>query len=80
LGVGQAALLTVRDNVALLLGILSSVLTFAFLFRYNMIASEAPTYAKVVGYGVGYRLWLTSAGLMIVSGATGPLKQMQGRL
>jgi len=71
---------TVRDNVALLLGISSSVLMFAFLFRYNMIASEAPSYEKVVGYGAGYRLWLTSAGLVILSGTTGPLKQMQGRL
>jgi hypothetical protein len=53
---------------------------FAFLFRHNMIATEAPSYEKIVGYGPGYRLWLTSAGLMIVSGTTGPLKQMQGRL
>jgi len=71
---------TVRGNVALLFGILSSVLMFALPFRHNMIASEAPTYEKIVSYGPGYRLWLTSAGLMIVSGATGPLKQMQGRL
>jgi len=45
-----------------------------------MIASEAPGYEKIVGYGAGYRLWLTSVGLMIVSGATGRLKQKQGRL
>jgi len=40
---------TVRGNVALLLGILSSILMFAFLFRHNMIASEAPSYEKIVG-------------------------------
>ena len=38
----------------------------AFLFRHAMIASEAPTYEKIVGYGAGYWLWLTSAGLVIV--------------
>jgi hypothetical protein len=69
-----------KNKVALLLGILSAALMFAFLFRHMMIASEAPTYEKIVGYGAGYWLWLTSAGLMIVSGATGLLKQRQGRL
>ena len=52
----------------------------AFLFRHAMIASEAPTYEKIVRYGAGYRLWLTSAGLVIVSGATGPMTQRQRRL
>jgi len=42
-----------------------------------MIASEAPTYEKIIGYGTAYCLWLTSAGLMIVSGAMGLLKQRQ---
>ena len=48
-----------------------------FLFRHTMIASEAPTYEKIIGYGTAYCLWLTSAGLMIVSGAMGLLKQRQ---
>jgi len=52
----------------------------AFLFRHTIVASEAPTYAKIIGYGVGYWLWLTSAWLVIMSGATGLLKQRQGRL
>ena len=47
----------------------------AFLFRHAMIASEAPTYEKIVRYGAGYWLWLTSAGLVIVSGATGLMTQ-----
>lgn len=69
-----------KNKVALLLGILSSAFMLAFLFRHTMIASEAPTYEKILGYGAGYWLWLTSAGLVIVSGAIGLLKQMQGRL
>jgi len=43
----------------------------AFLFRQTIVASEAPTYAKIIGCGAGYWLWLTSAGFVIVSGATG---------
>jgi hypothetical protein len=47
----------------------------AFLFRHTIIADEAGNYKKIVGYGAGYWLWLTSAGLVIVSGATGLVKQ-----
>jgi len=47
----------------------------AFLFRHTIIADEAGNHKKIVGYGAGYWLWLTSAGLVIVSGATGLVKQ-----
>ena len=69
-----------KSKIALLLGIAASALILAFLFRHTIVASEAPTYAKIIGYGAGYWLWLTSAGLMIVSGAMGLVKQRQGRL
>jgi hypothetical protein len=54
-----------KNKVALLLGILASALMVAFLFRHTV-----PDY-KIIRYGVGYWLWLTSGVLMIVSGATG---------
>ena len=66
-----------KNKAALLLGILASAFMVAFLFRHAMIASEAPTYEKIVRYGAGYWLWLTSAGLVIVSGATGLMTQRQ---
>jgi len=69
-----------KNKAALLLGILASAFMVAFLFRHAMIAREAPTYEKIVGYGAGYWLWLTSAGLVIVSGAMGLVKQRQGQL
>jgi hypothetical protein len=47
----------------------------AFLFRQTIVASEAPTYAKITGYAAGYWLWLTSAVLVIVSGAIGLVKR-----
>ena len=64
-----------KNKIALLLGIGASALMLAFRCRHTIIASEAPTYAKITGYGAGYWLWLTSAGLVIVSGAPGLMKQ-----
>ena len=69
-----------KNKIALLLGIAASALMLAFLFRRTIVASEAPTYAKIIGYGAGYWLWLTSAGLVIMSGTIGLVKQRQGRL
>ncbi|PYK90588.1 MAG: hypothetical protein DME35_05490 [Verrucomicrobia bacterium] len=63
-----------KNKIALLLGIAASALMAAFLFRHTIMASEAPTYAKVTGYAAGYWLWLTSAVLMIVGAAVGMLK------
>jgi hypothetical protein len=67
-----------KNKIALLLGILASAFMVAFLFRHTFVAGEY--HYKMIGYGAGYWLWLTSAGLMIVSGATGLVKQRQGRL
>ena len=67
-----------KNKIALLLGSLASVLMLAFLFRQTIIASEAPTYAKIIGYGAGYLLWVTSGVLVIVSGTIGLMKQKQG--
>jgi hypothetical protein len=60
-----------KNKIALLLGIGASALVLAFLFRHTIIANEAGHYAQIIGYGPGYWLWLTSALLVIVSGATG---------
>ena len=43
-------------------------------------AREAPTYAKIIGYGAGYWLWVTSGVLVIVSGAIGLMKERQAIL
>jgi hypothetical protein len=66
-----------KNKIALLLGTLASALMLAFLFRQNIIASEAPTYAKIIGYGAGYWLWVTSGVLVIVSGSIGLMKERQ---
>jgi hypothetical protein len=43
----------------------------------TFLALERPTrtYAKIIDYGPGYWLWLTSGGLVIVTGAIGLVKQ-----
>ena len=63
-----------KNKIALLLGSLASALMLAFLFRQTIIASEAPTYAKITGYGwaIGF-----SGGLVIVSGTIGLMKDRQ---
>jgi len=69
-----------KNKIALLLGSLASALMLAFLFRQTIIASEAPTYAKIIGYGAGYWLWVTSGVLVIVSGIIGLMKKRQAIL
>src|SRR5207247_10014978 len=66
-----------KNKAALLLGILASAFMVAFLFRHAMIASEALTYEKIVGYCAWSWLWLTGGGLLIISGATGLMTQRQ---
>jgi len=64
-----------KDKIALMLGIGASAFMLAFLFRHTIIANEAGHYEKIVSYGAGYWLWLTSGVLTVVSGATGLVKQ-----
>jgi hypothetical protein len=66
-----------KNKIALLLGSLASALKLAFLFRQTIIASEAPTYAKIIGHGAGYWLWVTSGMLVIVSATIGLMKERQ---
>jgi hypothetical protein len=69
-----------KNKIALLLGSLASALMLAFLFRQTIIASEAPTYAKIIGYGAGYWLWVTSGVLEMASGTIGLMKRRQAIL
>jgi hypothetical protein len=69
-----------KNKIALLLGSLASALMLAFLFRQTIIASEAPTYAKIIGYGAGYWLWVISGALVMVSGTIGLMRERQAIL
>jgi hypothetical protein len=60
-----------KNKIALSLAILATALIAAFLFRQTIVASEAPTYAKITGYAAGYWLWLTSAIITTLGAAVG---------
>jgi hypothetical protein len=46
----------------------------SFMLRDHLIASEAPTYAKITGYGPGYWLWLASMALSFWCASVTPRK------
>lgn len=52
---------------SLLCSVGAIALMFSFLFVDFVIASEAPTYARVIGYGIGYWLWIASAASLLVA-------------
>jgi len=51
------------------LSLIAAALISSFLFAKTVVSSESPTYSKVIGYGLGYWLWLGSA-LVLLIGAT----------
>ena len=51
------------------------LLIVAFLFRQTIVASEAPTYAKITGYAAGYWLWLSSTIIAAIAAAVGIFKR-----
>jgi hypothetical protein len=59
-----------KNKIALFLGIAATALMVAFLLRHTIVASEAPTYAKITGCAAGYWLWLSSA-IVALLGAAG---------
>jgi hypothetical protein len=58
---GWVALARRWKPVSIILAASALLLVISFLGVDRVIASEVPTYAHVVGYGIGYWLWLASA-------------------
>jgi hypothetical protein len=50
-----------RPALSLLAALIAVVLMATFLFQKIVVSSEAPTYSRIAGYGVGYWLWFASA-------------------
>ncbi|MGJ8671006.1 MAG: zinc ribbon domain-containing protein [Oceanococcus sp.] len=46
--------------------ILAFGLSLLFLLQEQMVTSEAPSYAPIVGLGVGYKLWVGSFGVLAI--------------
>jgi hypothetical protein len=56
-------------RVALALGIAALLCALSFLTLDTVMVSEAPTYAKVTGVGLGYGLWITSMAVLAAGSA-----------
>lgn len=62
-------LLNKKHSFSLLAAIAALVLMVSFLFQTTVISSEAPTYSRIVGYGVGFWLWAGSAAVQAIGSA-----------
>jgi hypothetical protein len=68
-----ALLLNKKHSSSLLAGIVALLLMLSFLFQTTVVSSEAPTYSRVVGYGVGFWLWVGSAAVQVLGSAVAAL-------
>jgi hypothetical protein len=62
-----------RPGMATACSCVALILMISFLFVKTVVVSEAPTFARVTGYGVGYWLW-TSSALSLVLGSLAGLR------
>lgn len=60
-----------RFYFGLILATGSLLIMLSFLFYKSIVTSEAPTYLKIFGYGLGYWLWVASAGCSIIANLCG---------
>ena len=51
--------------------IVANGLMLSFLLTNKVMVSEAPTYADVAGYGLGYWLWLSSGATLLTGALVG---------
>lgn len=57
-----------RYRSSLYIASIALLLAGTFLLHSHVVSSEAPTYSKITGYGVGYWLWISSA--LVLFGGT----------
>jgi len=58
-------------ELGLLLSICALLVMLSFLFYKSIITSEYPAYSRIIGYGVGYWLWVSSAGILVAASVCG---------
>jgi hypothetical protein len=58
-----------KPGLSLYSAIIGCVFVLTFLFERAVPTGEAPELSLIVGYGMGYWLWLTSAVLQVVASA-----------
>jgi hypothetical protein len=55
-----------RYRAATIVALMAAALMLSFLLIKSVVSSEAPTYSKVIGYGPGYWIWVSSAGALVL--------------
>jgi putative flippase GtrA len=62
-------LLCKRTSLSLIAALVAMAFMLTFLFQKTVISSEAPTYSRISGYGLGYGLWIASTLAQIIGTA-----------
>ena len=60
-----------KHTAALVSAMASLLLAVSFLAHKEIMVSEAPTYETVIGYGLGYGMWLAASAASIAASALG---------
>ncbi|WP_156777999.1 DUF2189 domain-containing protein [Chlorobium ferrooxidans] len=69
--VGWIVLLKKDFELGLLFSICALLVMLSVLFYKSIITSEYPAYSRIIGYGVGYWLWVSSAGILAAASVCG---------
>jgi len=64
IGVASALMMRSYPLIALLASAFALIIALAFLCFDKVVANEAPTYAKIIGYKAGYWLWIGSMAVL----------------
>lgn len=64
IGIASAFLMKAYPLTALITSALALVIALAFLCFNEIVATEAPTYEKIIGYKAGYWLWVGSMAIL----------------
>lgn len=69
LGMAWAFFVHKRYGLSVIAAAAALLLMLSFLFQDMVIASVAPTYARITGYFLGYWLWVASAVALLLANA-----------
>lgn len=54
-----------NNKLSLIMSVLSTLIAISFLLFDEIIADEAGHYRRIIGYEIGYWLWVSSNGIML---------------
>lgn len=69
-----------RPKLSLVLSVLATICALSFLSVESLIINEAGHTKKVIGYGVGYWLWLSSCLILVIGNLNAFRKKLADKL